>query len=222
MKHVSLVTSALRRVLPQSLLAAGLVLGSMTALNATTGTDHGYWWQNYWSGGSSTISFPSAGTYPGNYQDTYSNVGDVVAGKGWNPGAVRKVGYNAGQISGAFNNFSVYGWTTNPLIEYYVCEKGSVASGTQIGSLSSDGHTYSVWKHQQVNQPSIQGTATFWQYLSNWGGYGTGSSGNVTLANHFNYWNSHIGQMGALNLQILAIEAYGTKSGTTNATVWQN
>ncbi len=223
MKQVSIVTSALRRVSLQGFLLAGLVVTSVPGLHATTGTDHGYWWQNYWSGGSSTISFPSANTYPGNYQDTYSNVGDVVAGKGWNPGAVRKVGYNAGQISGAFNNFSVYGWTTSPLIEYYVCEKGSVTyNATYIGSLSSDGHTYGVYKHQQVNQPSIQGTATFWQYLSNWGGYSVGGSGNVTLANHFNYWNSHIGQMGALNLQILAIEAYNNASGTTNATVWQN
>jgi endo-1,4-beta-xylanase len=77
-----------------------------------------------------------------------------------------------------------------------------------------------VYKHQQVNQPSIQGTATFWQYLSNWGGSGTGSNHAVTLSNHFNYWNSHIGQMGSLNLQILAVEAYGNKSGSCNATVW--
>jgi len=32
----------------------------------STGTDHGYFWQNYVSSGTSTISFPNAGTYPGN------------------------------------------------------------------------------------------------------------------------------------------------------------
>jgi endo-1,4-beta-xylanase len=71
-----------------------------------------------------------------------------------------------------------------------------------------------------VNQPSIQGTATFWQYLSNWGGTTLGANHAVNLANHFNYWKSHIGSMGALNLQILAVEAYGNKSGNCNATVW--
>ncbi len=214
------VTSALRRVCPQGLLLAGLLVASVLPSHASTGTDHGFFWQLYISGGSGSISFPSAGTYPGNFAVTYSNVGDIVAGKGWNPGAVRNVGYNVGSIGGSFNNLSVYGWTTNPLIEYYVCEFGSVAFGTFIGSLSSDGHTYNVYKHQQVNQPSIIGTATFWQYLSNWGGSSTGSNHVVTLANHFNYWKAHIGSMGALNLQILEIEAFGGKSGSCNATVW--
>lgn len=199
--------------------AVALAFAAQTS-TASTGTDHGYFWQCYVSSGSGSISFPQAGTYPGNFQANWSNVGDIVAGKGWNPGSVRTVNYNCGALSGSFNNFSVYGWTTNPLIEYYVCEMGSVASGSAVGSLSSDGRNYTVYKHQQVNQPSIQGTATFWQYLSNWGGASTGKSYAVTLSNHFNYWNSHIGQMGAYNLQILAIEAYGNKSGSCNATVW--
>ena len=214
------ITSALRRFCPQGLLLAGLVIASAPQSNASTGTDHGFFWQCYVSGGSGSISFPGAGTYPGNFAVNWSNVGDIVAGKGWNPGSVRVVNYNCGALSGSFNNFSVYGWTTNPLIEYYVCEMGSVVSGSQIGSLSSDGHNYNVYKHQQVNQPSIQGTATFWQYLSQWGGSSVGSSHAVTLANHFNFWNSHIGKMGALNLQIIAVEAYGNKSGYCNATVW--
>jgi endo-1,4-beta-xylanase len=220
MKAVMFVSSALRRVCPQGLILAGLIVASVPA-NAFTGTDHGFFWQNYVSGGSASITFPSAGTYPGNFAVTWSNVGDVVAGKGWNPGAVRVVGYNVGSLSGAYNFFGVYGWTTSPLIEYYVCEFGSVTfNATSVGSLSSDGHNYSVWKHQQVNQPSIQGTATFWQYLSQWGGSSTGSNHAVTLSNHFNYWKSHIGSMGAFNLQILAVEAYGNKSGSCNATVW--
>lgn len=219
MKQETFITSALRRICPQGLLFAGLIVASVTA-NASTGTDHGYFWQNYVAGGSASISFPQAGTYPGNFAESWSNVSDVVAGKGWNPGSVRTVNYNCGALSGSYNNFSIYGWTTNPLIEYYVCEMGSVASGSQVGSLSSDGHNYTVYKHQQVNQPSIQGTATFWQYLSQWGGSSVGSSHSVTLANHFNYWKAHIGSMGAFNLQILAIEAYGNKSGYCNATVW--
>jgi endo-1,4-beta-xylanase len=187
----------------------------------STGTDHGYWWQCYVSSGSATITFPNAGTYAGNYAVTWTNVGDVVAGKGWSAGsASRTVNYNCGSLSGSYNNFSVYGWTTSPLIEYYVCEKGSVATGSAIGTLSSDGHTYTVYKHQQVSQPSIQGTATFWQYLSNWGGTTLGANHAVTVANHVNYWKAHIGSMGTFNYQIMAIEAYSTKSGSINCTVW--
>ena len=221
MKYTSLVTSALRRVCPQGLLLAGLLTAAAAPVHAATGTDHGYFWQLYYTGGSASISFPQANTYAGNFQVTWNGVNDVVAGKGWNPGSARTINYNCGSLTGSFNNFGVYGWTTSPLIEYYICEKGSVTyAATYIGSLTSDGRTYGVYKHQQVNQPSIQGTATFWQYLSNWGGAATGKSYAVTTGNHFNYWKSHIGSMGAYNLQIIAVEAYGGKSGSCNATVW--
>src|ERR1700759_3149802 len=86
----------------------------------STGTDHGYFYQCYVSSGSGSISFPQAGTYPGNFQANWSNVGDIVAGKGWNPGSSsRVINYNCGVLSGSYNFFGIYGWTTNPLIEYY-------------------------------------------------------------------------------------------------------
>ena len=210
------------KLIGKGLLAASsaLLLGvAQQAMADGQGTDHGFFWSLYHSGGSASISFPGAGTYPGNYAMSWSGVNDVVGGKGWNPGGSRTVGYNCGSISG-FNNFSVYGWTTGPLIEFYICEMGSVVSGSFVGSVSSDGHSYNVYKHQQVNQPSIQGTATFWQYLSNWGGSSTGANHSVTTGNHFNYWKAHIGSMGSFNYMILGTEAYGGKSGSVNATVW--
>jgi endo-1,4-beta-xylanase len=184
--------------------------------NGGTGSDHGYFWSLYYNSGSASISFPGAGSYPGNYAISWSGVGDMTGGKGWSTGGSRTVGYNIGAAGG--NVMGVYGWTTGPLIEYYICERGSMG-GTYVGSLSSDGHSYSVYKHQQVNQPSIQGTATFWQYISNWGGAGTGSNYSVTTGNHFNYWKSHIGSMGSFNYMILLTESWGG-SGYSNATVW--
>ena len=212
----------------QKLLRTGLALVCSTALfsvtqqaNASTGTDHGFFWSLYVSGGSASISFPSAGTYPGNFAISYSNVGDVVGGKGWNPGSSHSIGYNIGSLSGSYNFVGIYGWTTSPLIEYYVCEKGSVANGSVIDTVSSDGHSYNFYKHQQQNQPSIIGNATFWQYLDNWGGTSTGSNHTVTMGNHINNWKSRGGQgFGSFNYQILALEAYSGKSGSINATVW--
>ena len=136
--------------------------------------------------------------------------------RGWNPGSSHSIGYNIGSLNGSYNNFSIYGWTTGPLIEYYICEKGSVATGSVINSINSDGHTYNFYKHQQINQPSIQGTATFWQYLDNWGGTSLGANHSVTTANHINNWRSHGGQgFGSYNLQILAVEAFGNKEVET-------
>ena len=119
-----------------------------------TGTDHGYFWTLYYEGGSASISFPNANTYAGNFAISYSGCNDVVGGKGWNPGSARIINYNIGALSGSYNFVGVYGWTTNPLIEYYVAEKGSMTGGTSFGTVSSDGHTYSCYKSQRVNAPS--------------------------------------------------------------------
>src|SRR5262249_2091563 len=129
-------------------VSAFTFLLSVTQLNANTGTDHGFFWSLYVSGGSASLTFPSAGTYARNFQSNYSNVGDVVGGKGWNPGSSHSIGYNIGSLSGSYNFVGIYGWTTSPLIEYYVCEKGSVASGGVVNSVSSDGHSYNFYRHQ--------------------------------------------------------------------------
>lgn len=118
---------------------------------------------------------------------------------------------------------SVYGWTTNPLIEYYVQEytnngAGS-AQGTKVGSVDCDGSTYDIWKHQQVNQPSISGTATFWQYISNRRTARAGS-GTVTTKCHFDAWAKAGLNLGtSMNYQVLATEGWGSAGGNSKYTV---
>ena len=194
-----------------------MAANAQTIYNNGTGWNQGYYYQLYTSGGSSNMTFSTQ--YAGNYAVSWSGVNDIVAGKGWNPGGYRTVHYNVGAANG-YNNISIYGWTTNPLVEYYICEFGSVVSGTYKGSVSSDGHTYSIYEHTQYNQPSIQGTATFNQYLSNWGGSSIGSSHQVTTGNHYSAWASHGMKQGTFNLMILGTEAWGGRSGYANATVW--
>lgn len=211
------LASALRRFGQQGLLLAGFLLVSLQPANAGQGTNNGYFWSLYREGGSGNITFGSGG----NFAISYSNVTDIVGGKGWNPGSARTVGYNIGALSGSYNFVGVYGWTTNPLIEYYVAEKGSVTGGTSFGTMSSDGHTYSCYKQQRVNAPSIQGTATFWQYKDTWGGAPTKANRSVNMANHITNWRNRGGQgFGSYNYMIFALEAWGGKSGYINATVW--
>ena len=221
MRSMRCVLSQVQQVTLCALVAVGCttITANAQVRNNGTGTDHGFFYSLYSSGGSATMTFPSAGTYAGNYAITWSNVNDVVGGKGWQTGSARTIGYNVGYATG-YNNISIYGWTTSPLVEYYICEFGSVANGTFKGSVSSDGHNYNTYEHTQVNQPSIQGTQTFNQYLDNWGGSSTGSNHSVTTGNHFNHWRSIGMNMGAFNYQILGTEAYGGRSGSVNATVW--
>lgn len=221
MRLVKCLSSRVQLVL-LALAAAGCVAVAANAqtevYNNGTGTNNGYYYSLYTSGGSSTMTLTD--NYGGgNYSISWSNVNDMVGGKGWNPGGSKSVGYNVGAANG-YNCISIYGWTTNPLVEYYIVEFGSNQAGTYKGTVSSDGHTYNTYEHQQVNQPSIIGTATFEQYLDNWGGSSIGSNHYVTTGNHFTAWSNKGMPLGSFNYMILATESWGGRSGYVNATVW--
>ena len=167
--------------------------------------------------GSACITLNSSNSY----SSSWSGIGDFVAGVGWNPGSTQSVTYNGSlNANGGTNLMSLYGWSTNPLVEYYVIEDyvGSPnTAGQNMGTMTSDGGTYTIIKHQQVNQPSIQGTATFNQYLAI--RTSPRSSGTITFSNFVNAWASHGMNLGSMNYQIMATEAWGGGSGNSSVTV---
>jgi endo-1,4-beta-xylanase len=201
-----------------AMVAAPGIAHAATCSNQT-GTSNGYYYQMWSAGqGSACITVGSGGN---SYSTTWSGIGDFVAGVGWNPGSNQTVSFNGNlSASGGTSLVSLYGWSTSPLVEYYVMDDyvGSPpTAGTYMGQVTSDGGTYNIYEHQQVNQPSIQGTATFEQYLA----IRTSpvSSGTITTQNFFNAWASHGMNLGTLNYQILATEAWGGGSGSSNFTV---
>jgi endo-1,4-beta-xylanase len=94
---------------------------------------------------------------------------------------------------------------------------GFSQTGTKKGTVTSDGGTYTIWENTRTNEPSIQGTSTFNQYISVRNG--GRASGTVTIANHFNAWKSHGMNLGKLNFQVIAVETWnGAGSATQSVT----
>jgi endo-1,4-beta-xylanase len=199
-------------------IVPGVAKAATQICSNQTGTNAGMYYQMYTAGtGSACITLNSSNSY----STTWSGIGDFVAGVGWNPGSNQTVSFNGSlSASGGTSLVSLYGWSTNPLVEYYVMENynGSPpTAGTFMGTVTSDGGTYNIYEHQQVNQPSIQGTATFEQYLAI--RTSPTSSGTITTQNFFNAWASHGMNLGTLSYQILATEAFSGGSGNSSVTV---
>lgn len=115
--------------------------------------------------------------------------------------------------------FQVYGWTTNPLVEYYIIEDYTSASqfGSSLGTVTSDGSTYKIYKTTRTNEPSIEGTSTFHQYISV--RQTKRVSGTITTQNHFTAWKSHSMNLGTFNFQVLSTEGYNNAAGSTKQTI---
>ena len=189
-----------------------------TICSNRTGTNGGHYYQMWSNGSGSACITLNSGT---SYSTRWSGVGDFVAGVGWNPGNSATKSFTASlNASGGTSLVSLYGWSTSPLVEYYVMEDyhGSPpTAGTYKGQVTSDGGTFNIYEHLQVNQPSIQGTATFEQYLAIRTSPTT--RGSITLSNFFKAWASHGMKLGTLNYQILATESWGGGSGSSSVTV---
>src|SRR5690606_35905378 len=104
----------------------------------------------------------------------------------------------------------IYGWTQNPLIEYYIVEAfgnyDPSSNAETFGSFEQDGSTYTVAKSTRVNQPSIEGTSTFDQFWSVRQSHRT--SGSVDVGAHIDAWSKAGLQLGTHNYQIVATEGY--------------
>ncbi len=117
---------------------------------------------------------------------------------------------------GGFLYVGVYGWTVNPLREYYILDDwgstkpaGTSSDGTprnHAGTIQVDGAVYDVWTKLRENKPAITGDSeTFEQYFSVRDT--PRRCGHISISEHFSQWEGLGLPLGGLHEAMLLVEA---------------
>lgn len=196
------------------------------------GNNNGFFY-SWWTKGKGSACIVLG--FDGNYSAFWNDVENIVGGKGWKPGSTsRVVGYNARDwsprfsLKGGNSYLALYGWTRDPLIEYYIVDNWSSwrppfpdLGLIKQGTVDTDGGTYYLYRTVRKNKDSIDGVTTFYQYWSvRSKKRPTEADSIITFENHVNAWKNLGWDFGTHDYQIMATEGWNS-SGTSNITVWE-
>nr|AAC46361.1 beta-1,4-xylanase 229B [Dictyoglomus thermophilum] len=193
---------------------------SITLTSNASGTFDGYYYELWKDTGNTTMTVYTQGRF----SCQWSNINNALfrTGKKYNQnwqslGTIR-ITYSATYNPNGNSYLCIYGWSTNPLVEFYIVESWGnwrPPGATSLGQVTIDGGTYDIYRTTRVNQPSIVGTATFDQYWSVRTSKRT--SGTVTVTDHFRAWANRGLNLGTIDQITLCVEGYQS-SGSANIT----
>ena len=172
----------------------------------------------------------------GSFTCSWSNIENFLARMGKNFDSQKKNYKQIGEIVLTYdveytprgNSYMcVYGWTRNPLMEYYIVEgwgdwRPPGNDGERKGTVTLNGNTYDIAKTMRYNQPSLDGNATFPQYWSIRQTSGSANNqtnymkGTIDVSKHFDAWSkAGLDMSGTLYEVSLNIEGYRS-NGSAN------
>ncbi|MBP5325675.1 MAG: glycoside hydrolase family 11 protein [Pseudobutyrivibrio sp.] len=196
------------------------VKAATTIYNNDTGNQDGYDWELWKDTGNTSMTLNAGGTF----ECSWSNINNALFRKGKkfdSTKTYKEIGnisfdYGCDYNPNGNSYLCVYGWTVDPLVEYYIVDSwGSwrPPGGTPRGQIQVDGGTYDVYVTTRENAPSIQGNTTFTQYFSVRTTKRT--SGTISVSEHFKAWENMGLPCGKLFEAALNIEGYQS-SGYAN------
>ncbi|GIP56717.1 glycoside hydrolase family 11 protein [Paenibacillus sp. FSL W8-0186] len=195
-------------------------VSAQTVTSNSMGTHGGYDYEYWKDSGNGTMVLGNGGTFSAEW----SNINNILfrKGKRFNETQTHQqignisITYGATYQPNGNSYLTVYGWTVDPLVEYYIVDSwGSwrPPGASPKGTVTVDGGTYDIYETTRVNQPSIKGTATFKQYWSVRTSKRT--SGTISVSEHFKAWERLGMTMGKMYEVALTVEGYQS-SGSAN------
>jgi endo-1,4-beta-xylanase len=144
----------------------------------------------------------------GSFKVSFSGA-SFVTGLGWSSGGSRTINFS-GSCSGCNVGPIIYGWGTNPLVEYYIGRGG----GSSAGSYSTSKGSYTL-QVNSCNGPNITGSGPFTQYNCS----GSNSSGQ-NMSEHYNGWSGlGKGTNAGGGYCVVMVESWSGGSGSASVSV---
>jgi hypothetical protein len=199
-------------------------------VNANGNIDGQNWFMWYSGSGGCITTFPQGG-----FKATWNNSGDFLARSGLlfdqtktfdQYGTIgADMAFSKTGTGGSSSFIGIYGWSTNPLVEYYIVEN-SFQNGvttpygtTQRGQFTVDGATYRVYTGSKQNQPAITGgNANFQQFFSV--RQTPRTCGHVSISEHFKQWASMGMTLGKMEEAKILVEAGGGSGSISFTTAY--
>lgn len=186
----------------------------------------GYHYEIWYQGGNNSMTYYNDGTFSAEWNGS----NDFLARVGLKYNSTQthdQIGYFTADYkftksgNASYSYIGIYGWTENPLVEYYIVDDWFTKPspqylGTKKGEITVDGDTYDIYTFTRVNQPSIKGTSTFPQFFSV--RRNARQCGHIDITAHFKKWGEvglNLGKM--YEVKVLA-EAGGGATGKIDFT----
>ncbi len=182
------------------------------------GSVDGYDYELWKDSGTTEMTLTGGGTFTCSWSDInnalFRSGRKFDCTKSWEEMGTITVDYSADYYPVGNSYLCIYGWTREPLVEYYVVQSWGnwrPPGAEAIATVDIGDSTYDIYKTQRINQPSIDGTQTFDQYWSVRKGKRTEDT--ICLTDHFEAWQEAGLELGKLYEVALTVEGYQS-SGT--------